>query len=110
MSASDPHEQAKLFVLQLLPTSGVVSEDQIRTAIEDVVQLLRQRDPDAIFDIERLYRDLEFALNILQADSLSLDDPSGHLDWLPTRQDEIDWRFWDRYLRYVREHEGLPPM
>ncbi len=107
---ADPHEQAKLFVLQLLPTTELAAPEQIRTAIDDVLGMLRVRHPDHDFDAERLYRELEATITIFQPEAMSLDDPSGHLDWLPTRRDEIEWRFWDRYLRYAREQEGLPPL
>jgi hypothetical protein len=109
VSASDPHEQAKLFVLQLL-TPGVVTSDEIRAALEAVLAMLGPLHPDVEFDLARLERDLEAVLNIFQPEGLSLEDMSGHLDWLPTRREDIEWRFWDRYLRFVREQESLPPL
>lgn len=110
MNGDQLHDQAKLFVLQLLPTTGVVTPDQIQVALDDVLAMLRHRHPDENFDDQRLHRELEATLNIFQPEPLSLDDTSGHLDWLPTRRDEIEWRFWDRYLRYVREKDRLPPL
>lgn len=110
MNAVERHAQAKLFVLQLLSSGGVVAPEQIRSTLDDVLAMLRARDPAAEFDVERLYRELEATLNIFQAESVSVDDEAGHLDWLPSRRGEIEWRFWDRYVRYLREQQHLPPV
>src|SRR4029078_165417 len=39
-----------------------------------------------------------------------LESDAGHLEWLSVKSDEIAWNFWDRYVRYLREEERLPPL
>ena len=107
-NGTDPDAQAKLFVLQLL-AGHPVTRETIEQSIDDVLPMLRGRHPDHVFNQERLVRELEAELNVIQADSVSLDDPAGHIEWLPLRREEIDWRFYLRYLRYLREQERLPP-
>lgn len=101
-------EQAKLFVLQLLPP-GVVTTQQIEEQLGYVVPMLQSRYPDANIDVERIIDELQNDLNIFQPDSISIDDNSDHEEWLLERSDSISWRFWDRYIRYLREQEHLPP-
>jgi hypothetical protein len=101
-------DQAKLFVLQLLPP-GVVTPEEIETQLSYVVPMLRQRYPDADIDVERIIRELQEDLNIFQPDSVSIDDDSDHEEWFLERSQTISWRFWDRFIRYMREQERLPP-
>jgi hypothetical protein len=108
VSQVDPHEQAKLFVLQLLPSHGVTTAE-VEAALTQVLAMLRARNDAVVFDIQRLVRELEAALNVFQPESVSLEDSAGHEEWYVRRRDDIAWHFWDRYLRYVREQERLPP-
>jgi hypothetical protein len=101
-------EQVKLFVLQLLQP-GLVTRAQIETELARVITLFQDRDPSAQFDTEQLIRDLEAALYVFQPETVSVEDDRGHEEWLLARKDSVEWRFWDRFLRYAREQERLPP-
>ncbi len=41
--------------------------------------------------------------------STVLDDGDDHQPWLEKRRDEIEWKFWTRYERYLDERAGLGP-
>ncbi len=39
----------------------------------------------------------------------SLGDDANHVPWLTERKESVvEWPFWDRYARYLRDHVGLP--
>ena len=101
-------DQAKLIVLQLLP-SGVHTAQEIEEQVGYVVPMLRSRYPGVDIDVERIIHELQDDLNIFQPDSVSIDDDHDHEEWLLELGDSIPWRFWDRYTRYLREQEHLPP-
>lgn len=101
-------DQAKLIVLQLLPP-GLPTAQDIETQLGYVVPMLRSRYPGAEIDTERILHELQDDLNIFQPDSVSIDDDKDHEEWLLEESGSISWRFWDRYLRYMREQERLPP-
>jgi hypothetical protein len=86
------------------------TQEKLWSAVNDAVQLVRLRNPDCDVDEALLLRDLEASLNVFQGDSISLDNDAGHLPWLDTRSSSINWSFWNRYLRFLREREGMPPM
>jgi hypothetical protein len=100
--------QAKLIVLQLLPP-GVHTAQEIQEQVGYVVPMLRSRYPGVDIDVERIIHELQEDLNIFQPDSVSIDDDHDHQEWLLELGDSIAWRFWDRYTRYLREQEHLPP-
>src|SRR5262249_33122203 len=93
-------DQARNLVLNLLDTPTPTPE-ALRSAVDSVTGMLAARGDSP--DPEDLLRRLEAELNVFQADSVSLDDNRGHLEWLSARMPEIRWSFWDRYFRYVRE-------
>src|SRR5437899_6923547 len=107
---TDPYAQARNIVLNMIETP-LASKEQLREAITATVELLRRRQPEVTVDEERLYRDLEAAVDVYQPESISLENNAGHLPWLtPDRIKSTDWNFWGRYLRYQREKERLPPL
>jgi hypothetical protein len=108
MSELEAKKQARILVLNLLQSKNPTPEE-LREAIEDVLPVVERRH-EVILDTDQLLRELEAELNVFQPEAASLDDNHGHLEWLPGRRDSIDWRFWNRYVRYLQEEERLPPL
>jgi hypothetical protein len=108
VSQVNPHAQAKGLVLQILP-SQAVTEDQLEESVDRVLEMARGLHPGFEFGRDRIIRELQAVLSIFQPDAVSLDDPTGHEEWFRLAREEIDWRFWKRYVRYLRDQEGLPP-
>lgn len=59
--------------------------------------------------IQAVVGELTRRLNVWSGKSTALlgDDPN-HVDWLPSRRNEIQWRFWDRYRLHLEA--TLPPL
>jgi hypothetical protein len=107
VTAVNPHQLAKDLILRILPGQAV-TEEQLEESVDRVLGMVRGMHPDFEFDRDRIVRELQAVLNIFQADAVSLDDTTGHDEWLPGAREEIDWRFWNRFVRYMQA-EALPP-
>lgn len=55
---------------------------------------------------EEVARDIETQFNVYVIGGGQLTNSEGHIPWLEGRRGAIDWRFWDRYCRYMIEDEG----
>lgn len=105
----EPFQQAKTIAFALLGSS-VVSDDDLQTAVSRACEVVEASNAAANLDRQHLVRVLQESLNIFQADSSSLDNDEGHVEWLPEVEGSLEWAFWNRYGRYLREREGLPPI
>jgi hypothetical protein len=57
-------------------------------------------------EAEEVARDIETQFNVYVTGGGQLINGEGHIPWLEERRDSIDWKFWDRYRRYMIEDEG----
>ncbi|TDC52005.1 endonuclease [Jiangella ureilytica] len=65
--------------------------------------------PDSL-NIERLIRDIEADYNVHVGSWNALEDDTDHVPWLADRLGEkLSWKFWDRYMRFLRADQRLPP-
>src|SRR5690606_27195562 len=60
-------------------------------------------------DLETLIEEVESRVVVWQPRSTSLEDRTGHQEWLSAVRHQQDWPFWDRYRRYLEQEELLPP-
>lgn len=88
-----------------LPTA-----ESLEQAVTLAIDVVRRNRPGCEIDVALLLRDLEGSLNVFQGEAVSLNNSDGHLPWLEQRDSDIKWSFWDRYLRYLKDREGLPPL
>ncbi len=100
--------RARKLVLGLLE-SNTPTEEELREAVDDILPLISKRHEVAI-DAEELVRIMQAEFNVFQADPVSLDDSTGHVEWLSERRASIRWYFWERYLRYLQEEVRFPPL
>ena len=100
--------QARNLALTLLDTNTPTNEE-LHDAVLEIMPLMSGRY-GAEFDADELFRTMQAEFAIFQPEAVSLDNSEGHLEWLPDRRDSIDWRFWNRYLRYLQEEVHLPPL
>ena len=100
-------DRALKLALALFPAGHAQVED-ITKNCQDVLVLLQLRKEEAP-DLESLVREVESRVVVWQERSTSLEDRTGHEDWLATERDNIKWLFWDRYRRYLEQVELLPP-
>lgn len=102
----DALQRAVRTVLAMLPQDRDLLPGEVNSACEDVHLLLTRRG-DAIH-LATLRREVEHRVAVWQAPSTGLDDTRDHLEWLAGAKSVIDWRFWDRYRRYLEETKLLP--
>ncbi|WP_440165096.1 Z1 domain-containing protein [Arthrobacter sp. SAFR-044] len=57
---------------------------------------------------EEIARDIETQFNVYVSGGGQLTNPIDHVPWLDERRHSIEWKFWDRYRRYMIEDEGRP--
>lgn len=100
--------QRALKIVLGLFTPGAVEYDEIVTNCDLVLAMLAAKG-DELPDRDLLIKEVESRVIIWQERSTSLEDRTGHEDWLPGSRETIDWRFWDRYRRYLEQVELLPP-
>ena len=105
---SEIRSRARTLVIDLLGTN-TPTDEELREAVGDVLPLIARRHGIAL-DADELVRAMQAEFNVFQPDAVSLDSADGHLEWLPDRRDSIDWRFWERYVRYLQEEVRLPPL
>ena len=102
-----PLERALKLTLALFPPGPAQAADIARNC-SDVLSLLQLRGED-LPDADTLAREVESRVVVWQERSTSLEDRTGHEDWLSAVTTEINWSFWDRYRRYLEQVELLPP-
>jgi hypothetical protein len=102
-----PLDRALKLVLALFPP-GPAQPADIAKNCDDVLSLFQLRGEEHP-DRETLIREVEAKIVVWQERSTSLEDRTGHEDWLSTDRSEIHWSFWDRYRRYLEQVELLPP-
>jgi Z1 domain len=98
--------------LQLLDGEDAPTSETILDTICSVVEMFRKKKQFAdaeIVDINRLVKEVETLCNVYVPSVSTLDDPRGHDEWLLSRRGEIEWKFWERYQRYLNEEIKMPP-
>ncbi|MGY1771946.1 Z1 domain-containing protein [Blastococcus sp. SYSU D00813] len=106
-SIDDALQTAVRLVLNLLPEQGVTTE-HIRAAAEDVHFMLSRRGGE-VASLEELVRHVESLTIVFQEPGSSLLDTKGHVEWLSERRAETQWKFWERYRRYMEDQLLMPP-
>ena len=107
------YDRTRRIALALLEGMETPSRDDIREKVAIAVGTTAAV-PGQV-DIEVLTRDIEASLNIFIGRSQALDANEDHVAWLsdtlatidPTRP-HIEWAFWERYARYLREIKKWP--
>ncbi|PSB49785.1 endonuclease [filamentous cyanobacterium Phorm 6] len=93
---------------------GKSEQTRTRQIIQDKVRsvlTMLTNDHGRTFEVdeEKLVRELESLFNIRMGLCTVLENKDGHIPWLPDRNSEINWDFWNRYVRYLEEEKGWAP-
>ncbi|MFB2973139.1 Z1 domain-containing protein [Aerosakkonema sp. BLCC-F183] len=88
------------------PTRQIIQE-KVKIAVDSI----RTSQPDRVVEVdeEKLVRELESLFNIWMGLGTVLENKEGHIPWLADRNSEINWDFWNRYVRYLEEEKGWAP-
>lgn len=79
--------------------SAFVQADQIKSAVEEITAMATF----AGVDKERLTRELEERFTVYAPPHRTLEGEGDHVAWLPAKRAQLLWRYWDRYLIYLRD-------
>ena len=58
---------------------------------------------------DQLIKEVESACNVYVPGPTVLEGKDEHIDWLPDRRGEIDWRLWRRYQQYLEDVKDWVP-
>ncbi|MBD2465606.1 Z1 domain-containing protein [Oscillatoria sp. FACHB-1407] len=90
---------------QKIPTREIIQE-----RVKAVLSMLTSQQGRAVeIDEEKLIREIQTLVNIQMGIGTILDSEKGHVPWLSDRNSEINWDFWNRYVRYLEEEKGWAP-
>jgi hypothetical protein len=89
------------------PTRQIIQE-KVKIAVDSTTASQQNRAVEV--DEEKLVRELESLFNIWMGIGTVLENnKDGHIPWLADRNSEVNWDFWNRYVRYLEEEKGWAP-
>jgi Z1 domain len=98
-----PLQMAHRMAVMFLSSFDPITTDDVVGAVDRVLDVFQDARPDR----ERLIREVEAACNVYIPEAQFLEGrDEDHLDWLPDRRGEIEWRLWHRYQRYLEDEKG----
>jgi hypothetical protein len=101
------YNEAKKLVLGQLTVEQTPSSEVIDKKVRAVRIMASIEYPDVSIDWDQLKRDVEASCSTWIDIGKALDgDPKAHQNWFYDRKDQINWRFWNRYVRYLQEDNG----
>ena len=98
---------ARVLAVTLLNLQPIRTPDVIRTQVELAIQTTRAAGKGDV-DADALVAQLMHEANVYVPDATLMDDPSDHIEWLPTRRGSVEWRFWSRYKAFLEQDKQLP--
>lgn len=104
------YDKARQLTQVLLKGEQTPTRQIIQENVRSVLTMLSSQQGRAVdVNEEKLVRELESLFNIWMGIGTVLDNEEGHIPWLADRNSEINWDFWNRYVRYLEEEKGWAP-
>ncbi|AFZ19207.1 Z1 domain-containing protein [Allocoleopsis franciscana] len=104
------YDMARQLAQVMLKVEPTPTREIIQEKVRVVLSMLgSQRNHAVEVDEEKLVRELQSLFNTWIGIGTILDNQEDHIHWLPDRNSEIIWDFWDRYRRYLEEEKGWAP-
>jgi hypothetical protein len=101
-------DQAKKLARVFLESESKPTRELIKERVILAATTARQMVPDGDIDTDALVREFEHIFSIFVETGRALDDPTGHIPWLPERRASIPWKFWQRYEWFLAQEQKLP--
>jgi len=98
-------KSAILTLRTLLPQSGSVTKAEIIEQIDGIMNILKYKDIDRVL----LLKELELLYRIRVDDFKIIENNERKKPWIKTKQNTIDWKFWNRYKNYLQFQKNFPP-
>jgi Z1 domain len=102
---SDAFDTARALAVTLLNREPMRTPEVIRAQVVKAVSItpgLTASDTDA------LVAQLMHEANVHVPDATLMDDPTDHIEWLPTKRGRVEWKFWNRYKAFLEQEKKLP--
>jgi hypothetical protein len=102
---SDAFDTARALAVTLLNREPIRTPEVIRAQVAKAVSItpgLTASDADA------LVAQLMHEANVHVPDATLMDDPTDHIEWLPTKRGSVEWKFWNRYKAFLEQEKKLP--
>lgn len=101
------YKSARTLVMTLLRDKKKISPDDISEKVQIIRSMLEMSEPETDIDWKQLSREVESNCNVRIGRVTILENKEpDHKVWLPNLKSEIEWKFWDRYKRYLEEEKG----
>jgi hypothetical protein len=85
-----------------------VTDELIRSTVELAIKMVSLQGDAKNIDDSALVREFQSRFNIRQGPATIL-EAKDRREWLPEKHDNIEWRFWKRYERYLLKEKKWPP-
>ncbi len=92
----------------MLRTAQRPSHELIEERVRLAATTAQAMAPGAVVDVDALIAEVQESFKYSIGTSRALDDPTGHVPWLPDKRARLKWSFWDRYRRYLMMDARLP--
>jgi hypothetical protein len=106
------HEKALSHALLMLDQGGPCTKERIAEIADIAIQTISLLGPKgAPLDVDRtrLVRELEAMVAWNIGREFVMDDVTGHEQWLPAQRARIEWKFWNRYRRWLAQKKDPLP-
>jgi len=100
-----PHEQLLGLARTAMAQQAAQTPEQIEDRVRELAALPFLRPPPTQNDIREAAQQIEREFKVVLGSSHTI-QATGHRPWLRARKHEIEFRYWDRYRRYLIA-EGL---
>lgn len=106
---SDAFSKARAIAVTLLNTEPLRTPEVIRAQVQKAISIIPGLTTE---DGEALVAQLMHEANVFVPDATLMDDPTDHIEWLPTKraviQEKQGWKFWNRYKEFLEKDKKLP--
>ncbi len=112
LPSPDQVDRAVTIALSIVQANQVRTPEMLEEAASDAAELVGKADRNVeIAPLKaKVRRELEARLDVFHPESVGMVGDQAVEEWLDKEQrGEIHWKFTERYLRYLRETERLPP-
>lgn len=104
------YDMARQLTQVMLKAEPTPSREIIQEKVKGVLSMLSSQGNNTVkIDEEKLVREIESLFNTWIGAGTILDNQENHIPWLPDRNSEINWDFWNRYRRYLEEEKSWAP-
>lgn len=106
---SDAFSKARAIAVTLLNTEPLRTPEVIHAQVQKAISIIPGLTAE---DGEALVAQLMHEANVFVPDATLMDDPTDHIEWLPTKraviQEKQGWKFWNRYKEFLEKDKKLP--